>query len=164
MIKEKSILIKKGLKIEIFSENGILKRISISRSLKKNGPIKEVREHKLLMRMVLKYLSKGKDEFLKVSLDLGGYTKKEQKVLKEMRKIPFGKTVSYKELAKMSGNVNSARFVGNVCKKNSFPLLIPCHRVIKNDGSLGGYTGGLNIKKELLKLETSYIAESKECI
>ena len=84
---------------------------------------------------------------------LTGYTVKEQRVLKAMRKIPLGRTVSYKELARMSGNSRMSRFVGNVCKKNRFPLFIPCHRVIKSDGSLGGYSGGLSIKKKLLRYE-----------
>jgi methylated-DNA-[protein]-cysteine S-methyltransferase len=70
-----------------------------------------------------------------------------------MRKIPFGKTLSYGELSKRAGIPKSARFVGSVCAKNRFPLLIPCHRVVKSDGSLGGYSGGIKIKKKLLEWE-----------
>lgn len=76
-----------------------------------------------------------------------------RKVLEETRKIPWGKLVSYRELAKAAGSPKAARAVGNCMSKNPVPIIVPCHRVVKSDGSLGGFTGGLDIKKKLLKLE-----------
>ena len=67
--------------------------------------------------------------------------------------IPFGETVSYSELAKRAGSPNAARAVGSAMARNPLPLLIPCHRVIAADGRLGGYGGGLDMKKWLLKFE-----------
>jgi methylated-DNA-[protein]-cysteine S-methyltransferase len=98
---------------------------------------------------------RGTDRFRGLQLDLSGYTEKEKKVLGLMRQIPFGKTLSYGDLARRAGNRDMARFVGSVCRKNRYPLIIPCHRVICSDGSLGGYYGGVKIKKILLEFEQS---------
>ena len=77
------------------------------------------------------------------------------KVWKEIAKIPKGKTKTYKEIAIKIGHPNSARAVANACGKNPYPLIIPCHRVIRSDGSMGGYSGkgGVKIKRFLLKKE-----------
>jgi len=73
-------------------------------------------------------------------------------VYEEMLKIPYGKTTSYSDLSQQIGKKKAFRAVGTACGKNPLPLIIPCHRVLgKND--LGGFTGGLNIKKFLLRLE-----------
>ena len=76
-------------------------------------------------------------------------------VWKEISKIPFGETRTYKDLAVAIGKPNSSRAVANACAKNPYPVIIPCHRVIRSDGKLGGYSGvgGVKKKKELLKLE-----------
>ena len=79
------------------------------------------------------------------------------KVWKEIAKIPLGETRSYKEIATAIGSPNSSRAVANACGKNPYPVKIPCHRVIKSDGSIGGYsgTGGIERKKELLAKENN---------
>ncbi len=79
------------------------------------------------------------------------------KVWKEIAKIPLGETRSYKEIATAIGSPNSSRAVANACGKNPYPIKIPCHRVIKSDGSIGGYsdTGGVERKKELLAKENN---------
>ena len=76
-------------------------------------------------------------------------------VWSEISKIPFGKTKTYKEIAVSIGKPNSARAVANACGKNPYPIDIPCHRVIRSDGNIGGYSGdgGIKKKKELLKSE-----------
>ena len=75
------------------------------------------------------------------------------KIWKQLKKIPYGKTKSYGDIAKIVKT--SPRYVGNVCGQNKHLLVIPCHRVIRTDGSLGGFSssGGLSLKKRLLKLE-----------
>ena len=77
------------------------------------------------------------------------------KVWKELLNIPSGETRTYKEIAILIGSPNSARAVANACAKNPYPILVPCHRVIRSDGNLGGYSalGGINKKKELLAQE-----------
>ena len=75
------------------------------------------------------------------------------KIWKELIKIPYGKTKSYGEIAKIVKT--SPRYVGNVCGQNKHLLIVPCHRVIRADGSLGGFSsrGGLSLKKRLLSME-----------
>ena len=78
------------------------------------------------------------------------------KVWKEIVKIPYGETITYKDLAVAIGKPNSYRAVANACGKNPYPPTIPCHRVIRSDGELGGYSGkgGIKTKKKLLKEES----------
>ena len=77
----------------------------------------------------------------------------EKKVWKELQKIPFGETRTYGEVAKKVGKPHAARAVGQANNKNPIPIAIPCHRVVAN-GGLGGYGGGLDLKKRLLELES----------
>ena len=76
-------------------------------------------------------------------------------VWEEISKIPYGETRTYKDLAIAIGKPNSSRAVANACGKNPYPVVIPCHRVIRSDGKIGGYSGvgGEKKKKELLILE-----------
>jgi O-6-methylguanine DNA methyltransferase len=76
-------------------------------------------------------------------------------VLTEMQKIPFGKTSSYKKLASAAKSPDAFRAAGGACRINPYPLLIPCHRVLKSDGTLGGFAYGLKMKERLLKFESS---------
>lgn len=78
----------------------------------------------------------------------------QRRVWQELRKVPFGGTVSYGELAKRAG-CGSARAVGQAVHRNPIALLIPCHRVVGADGSLTGFAGGLDVKRRLLMLEES---------
>ena len=76
------------------------------------------------------------------------------KVWKEIAKIPKGKTKSYKEIAIAIGRPNSSRAVANACGKNPYPIEIPCHRVIRSNGEIGGYSaGGSKVKRILLSKE-----------
>ena len=79
----------------------------------------------------------------------------QKKIWKELSKIQYGKVSTYGEIAKKVGT--SPRYVGNVCGQNKLLLIIPCHRVIRSDGKLGGFSsrGGIKLKKRLLKLEQS---------
>ena len=72
-----------------------------------------------------------------------------------MALISFGSFESYSGLAKRVGSPKAARAVGNICRGNPFPLLIPCHRVISADGSIGGFAYGTKMKQELLQFEKS---------
>ncbi len=86
-------------------------------------------------------------------LDLSPFTVKERAVYRALLKIAAGRTISYGGLAEKAGVPFAARFVGNAMAKNIFPVLIPCHRVVKNDGSPGNYTSGTDIKEFLLRHE-----------
>lgn len=151
MKKEVIMLQQSGLRVELYYEDGHLSRTGLFLIQDRRTLLPRVSRPEV--RAVQAYLSGNKDIFFQLKLDLSLFTEKERKVLQAMRKIPLGQTVSYKQLAEMAGRSRGARFAGNVCAKNPYPLLIPCHRVIKSNGTPGGYTGGLNIKKHLLSFE-----------
>jgi len=93
----------------------------------------------------------GKIKKFSVSLDLRG-TPFQKKVLRKVSMIPYGKTMSYGEIASAVGHPRASRAVGTVNAHNVLPLLIPCHRVVAANG-IGGYGGGTGMKKKLLKFE-----------
>lgn len=74
-------------------------------------------------------------------------------VLRHLREIPFGSTESYGEVAAASGSPRAVRAVGSACATNPLPIVVPCHRVVRSDGTLGGYLGGLPAKERLLAFE-----------
>ncbi|MHC4531290.1 MAG: methylated-DNA--[protein]-cysteine S-methyltransferase [Planctomycetota bacterium] len=93
----------------------------------------------------------GKD----VPVVLDGYSEFGCKVLRACRKIKYGETVSYGQLAEMAGEADAARAVGGILGANRLPLIVPCHRVIRRDGGMGGFSaaGGVEFKKKMLELE-----------
>jgi len=95
---------------------------------------------------------RGKRDSFSIPIVLNG-TEFQQKVWKQLQSIPYGETISYQQLAKHVGDSKKARAVGNANGKNPIPIIVPCHRVIAKDGSLGGFGGGLPIKRYLLELE-----------
>lgn len=78
-----------------------------------------------------------------------------QLVQRHLPEIEYGHTRSYKEMAMLVGNPNAVRAVGTACATNPLPIVVPCHRVLRSDGSLGGYIGGLSAKTALLELEAT---------
>ncbi len=100
---------------------------------------------------LIEYLA-GRRRRFNVPLNPTG-TPFQKRVWKELLSVPYGKTVSYKELADAAGCRHGARAVGYAMKSNPIPIFIPCHRVIRKDGSIGGYTGGPDKKRFLLSLE-----------
>ncbi len=91
------------------------------------------------------HANKPTDKFLP-----GGFS---AKVYRAVLSIPFGRVQSYRWVAKKCGSPNAARAVGQVLKRNPYPLIIPCHRVIKSNRQIGGYNLGIRQKKFLLSLE-----------
>lgn len=77
----------------------------------------------------------------------------EKRVYKAILKVPAGRTRSYKWVARTIGRPKAYRAVGNALGKNPYPVIIPCHRIVKSDGSIGGYSKGTAPKKRLLKRE-----------
>jgi methylated-DNA-[protein]-cysteine S-methyltransferase len=106
------------------------------------------------LRQLSEYLAGNRHEF-DLALDLTRLSQFQVQVLKITLDIPYGQTVTYKEIAAHLGNPRSARAVGRVEATNPIPLVIPCHRVIGSDGSLHGYggPGGIKLKAWLLDLE-----------
>lgn len=109
---------------------------------------------KILLEFIDAYFS-GKPLGINYPLKLDNISEFDKKVLNLISSIPFGQTVSYKWVAEKLKT--SPRAVGQALKRNPFPLLIPCHRIIKSDGNLGGYSLGLDVKKWLLEHEKSIL-------
>jgi O-6-methylguanine DNA methyltransferase len=99
----------------------------------------------------------GRRRNFTLELSLSG-TRFRQQVWHALQTIPYGQTSSYRDIGLAIGRAGAARAVGNANGANPIPIVIPCHRVIASDGSLGGFTGGLEIKRALLDLERNQLA------
>lgn len=86
-------------------------------------------------------------------LDMGRFTLLQRAVLRAASSVPYGEVRSYGKLAAMIGRPRAGRFVGTTLARNPFPVLIPCHRIVRADGSDGGFSGGTDLKKRMLLLE-----------
>jgi len=106
------------------------------------------------------YLKRRREAF-DVPLDLRG-TEFQLRVWDELRKVPFGSTISYGDLARKVGKPGGARAIGNAMAANPIPIIVPCHRVIGHDLSLVGFGGGLSLKEQLLELEQARIPFYKQ--
>ncbi len=147
----KALCASKGVKSLEFPEmkfSAYKKQTQIA-SQKKNSSYPYIRK---LITQLSEYFSGSKITF-SVPVDLEGLTSFEKKVLRELAKVPYGKVVTYRTLAKKTGGAKLARAVGNALGKNPVPVILPCHRVVRSDKSLGGFSGGLHWKKILLSLE-----------
>jgi len=117
-----------------------------------------------LTRCLIAYFNGHKVSFTD-ELDLSEATQFQRKVWQVARLIPYGETRSYGWLADKVAKPGAGRAIGQAMSKNRLPIIIPCHRVIAGDGSLGGFSGGLDMKKRLLHLEataTSPLSTSNE--
>ena len=123
-----------------------LSRIS-EKSLQKNN-----RKFSKTIRQLECYFQ-GKGQAFRAELDLSGQTPFQLKVLQALMEIPYGTVKSYQWVAQRIKNPRAYRAVGSACGSNPIPIIIPCHRVIAKDGSLGGFSAGLDIKKQLLNIE-----------
>ncbi len=140
--------------IYVYASQNYIKKIDI-----KLSPIDSFSPNKNVLISKLFFLFdnyfKGKPINFNIPFSLEGLPKFTKNILLTLYKnVPYGQTITYKELAKLSGNEKAARAIGNAMAKNPIPIIIPCHRVIKSDRTLGGYSGGgLIVKEFLLKIE-----------
>ena len=117
------------------------------------GKTNKISDFSNIKNQINSYAS-GKLKNFKINYSIEG-TPMQKKIWKELSKIKYGNVSTYGQIAKKVGT--SPRYVGNVCGQNKLLLIIPCHRVIKGDGSLGGFSGlgGIKLKKKLLNLEAN---------
>jgi methylated-DNA-[protein]-cysteine S-methyltransferase len=154
-----------GLALLFFSSKGLQRLAFVGeKDLKEGVVIGSSPETQALPQEVLKnwhdrlalaledYFGGNPARFDSLDLDPKG-TAFQLRVWQELRKIPYGETVSYWELGRRLGNSKASRAVGQANARNPIPLIIPCHRVIAADGSLGGYSSGLDRKRWLLEHE-----------
>lgn len=137
-------------KIAISEENNMITNLyfendQIEGTYKETNLIKEAKEQ-------LEEYFEGKRKAFNLPMSLKG-TEFQKSVWRALETIEYGKTISYKELAIKVDNDKACRAVGTANSKNPLPVFIPCHRVVNADGKLGGYSGGVHIKKYLLEIE-----------
>jgi methylated-DNA-[protein]-cysteine S-methyltransferase len=141
----------------VASENGLRSLLFYQQKIPMvttlNSQSKIEKHLKAAVAQVEQYLL-GKRKTFDLKLDLAG-TKFQQQVWNELVKIPFGQTLSYKDVAEKINNPKAVRAVGTANGRNPICIVVPCHRVIAANGTLGGYVAGLKVKKQLLDLENS---------
>jgi methylated-DNA-[protein]-cysteine S-methyltransferase len=138
----------------VASEHGIL-RLELRRASAPRGRAGARGAERLVdqaRRELVEYLE-GRRAFFAVPVDLTGVPEFQAGVLAEAARIPFGETRSYAELARRIGHPSAARAVGNALGANPVPIIVPCHRVIRGDGTWGHYAFGSALKTRLLTLE-----------
>lgn len=143
----------KGLSFATFIKNHTSLK-EIKNSFKKKAiPLEQDRKKLQLEEKLFKRYFRGEPEdFASLPLDFVSGTAFQRKVWLETRKIPFGKTQSYKFISHKLNN-RGYRSIGQALSRNPLLIVIPCHRVISSDGSLGGFSAGLELKEYLLRLE-----------
>lgn len=104
------------------------------------------------MRQLQEYFKGSRTQF-DLPLDLSFASEFTRKVLSETRKVGYGKVNTYLDIARRMKKPTAARAVGNALGRNPIPIIIPCHRIIASGGALGGFTGGLTVKRKLLAVE-----------
>lgn len=137
-------------KLGLYADQDHLLRITFCEAYKVDNSNKILNETE---KQLLEYFN-GKRKAFDVPIKLDG-TEFRKKVWNELIKIPFGKTISYQEIAVKIGDRNKARAIGTANHHNPLPIIIPCHRVVRKNGDLGGFAGGLKAKKFLLELESN---------
>ncbi|HER24372.1 MAG TPA: methylated-DNA--[protein]-cysteine S-methyltransferase [Candidatus Atribacteria bacterium] len=148
---------RKGLRIFVLPEEKKENVLTgIRNELKSNNLIEDNKEWEGLIEKVKEYYAGKIVDFSDCQLSLDRYTNFQKKILQTVKKIPYGKIRSYKEAAEAAGYPRAYRAVGNTMRNNPLPLIIPCHRVIKSDGSLGGFSGKerVALKKKMINLES----------
>lgn len=146
-------------RLDILLEDGYIVAIDIKQQAISHQPAMSHSDSSI--RTQLSAYFSGKQKVFKLPLNLGG-TPFQKRVWREMQKIPAGKTLSYGDIAKRLGT--DPRAVGNACRANPVPVIVPCHRVVAKSG-LGGYAGQtsgrqLAIKKWLLQHEGASVVKS----
>ena len=128
-----------------------------SRLLKGLGPAEYNRVYfRNVQEMITAYFAGSYVNFDKgICIGLDGLSEFSQRILSACRNVKYGETISYGQLAKKAGHPKAVRAVGAALAKNPLPLIIPCHRVIYSDGSIGGFSaaGGKSMKEKLLRHE-----------
>ena len=107
----------------------------------------------------LKEYFKGRRREFSVRLEVVG-SKFDVMVWSALRSIPYGEVRSYRWLAERIGHPNACRAVGRALNRNPLPIFLPCHRVVRADGELGGYSAGVDVKRFLLRLEKENLVKS----
>jgi methylated-DNA-[protein]-cysteine S-methyltransferase len=127
----------------------ILRRIYFK---KPNEIIRKGEAPTLIKKELREYFENGIEEFTQ-DIELVKGTEFDTKVWLALKEVPYGETRTYKWLAEKVGRPTACRAVGRALGRNPIPILLPCHRIVESDGSIGGYSQGVDIKRRLLEIE-----------
>ncbi|MGB9716788.1 MAG: methylated-DNA--[protein]-cysteine S-methyltransferase [Thermodesulfovibrionales bacterium] len=116
----------------------------------------------MIKKELKEYFENGREEFTQKTVFIKG-TEFERKVWLTLKEIPYGETRTYRWLAERLGRPSACRAVGKALSRNPLPIIFPCHRIIESDGSIGGYSAGVDIKRRLLDFEY-YFKLSKKTV
>ena len=142
-----------GIPLSVSITDGVVVKIAF-------GKCKKIAEKDVLLGNALVQYWKGNEEAIKYTFEDVNVNLK--LVYKKVQQIPRGKVASYGAVSKaVFGTVKYARFVGQAMRMNPLPIIVPCHRVVKSDGTLGGFGGTVPLKKKLLKIEGIKIKNGK---
>ncbi|MEW5806966.1 MAG: methylated-DNA--[protein]-cysteine S-methyltransferase [Acidobacteriota bacterium] len=147
-----------------FIKAGILNLKDLRKGSLQPGELKGAERHLKILKGTAYQLADyfyGRLKRFQIKKDATMLTDFEKGVLKELERIPCGKTSSYQEIARRVGNPRASRAVGNAVGKNPFAIIVPCHRIIRKDGSLGGFGAPVSIKKLLLSFEKNLSSINK---
>ena len=140
------------IRIAFINDEKDLKNIFyIIASRYKEKPLKSKSEFSDIAKQLKEYINGDRRKFdIKYEITTTPFV---TKVLKETEKVPYGQVKTYKEIAELIGNPKSYRAVGNALASNPLPIIIPCHRIVRSNGKLGGFGGRPDLKRKLLSLE-----------
>jgi len=151
-----SIVMKKGKVVSLdVTDKGIYEARKMVLSLHPDAT-ESMTPFKTIRTLLDRYLQ-GREVDFDVEVDISHLGMFTQKVLTELRRVPWGDVKTYGWLAKKIGKTGAARAVGQALKRNPIPIIIPCHRIIRDDGTIGGFSMGVNIKERLLVLEGVHV-------
>jgi methylated-DNA-[protein]-cysteine S-methyltransferase len=145
-----------GPLLVVVNDHDELVKLSFKVRKSPKGAIDNPTHTRVVAKQLGDYFS-GKRRTFELKLNPTG-TPFQKKVWAQLQRIPYGETRSYADIARAIGKPGASRAVGSANGANPIPIVIPCHRVINASGALGGYSGGLGIKKQLLSLESRQAA------
>lgn len=140
-----------GMITLVFTEQGLQQVLFEKDSKDREYSRKELLPESIYAKQLSAYFRGERLEF-DFPLDISGTTF-QKRVWQVVRSIPFGQTISYRDIARKINFPDAQRAVGNALRQNPIPIVIPCHRVIRSNGELGGFVAGIEVKRKLLEFE-----------
>ena len=131
----------------------VIHQIKLCGSITSSCPVPKLLSHSKLSTEIFEYLIRKRNQFSSFNLYMDSFSPFLKATSRAMLEIPYGETVSYGQLAASIGSPRGSRAIGNACGANQFPIVVPCHRIIKSNGTIGGFSAHIGWKSFLHRLE-----------